>query len=119
VPGAGALGALLRGSDVGTGIGAAIKGELEWEAGPGENRDIEAAKKVIEVGGTAAQQVATMPPNAPPQAAVEAVRSAAQQQGISADGGVSQQGPSGGMADTSTASGTWYRRGRTIIVVGL
>jgi hypothetical protein len=119
VPGLGALGLLMRGSDVGTAVGAAIKGELEWEIGPGDNRDIEAAKKVIQVGGTAAQQVATMPPNAPPQAAVEAVQSAAQQQGISADGGVSQQAPTGGMADSSIASGTWYRRGRTIIVVGL
>jgi hypothetical protein len=124
VPGLGALGLLSAGSDAGTAVGAAIKGELEWEGGPGDNRELEAAKKVIEVGGTAAQQVATMPPNAPPQAAVEAVQSAAQQQGISADGGsasggVSQPGPSGGMADTSSASGTWYRRGRTIVVVGL
>src|SRR5262249_47812997 len=110
---------LLPGSDVGAAVGAAVKGELEWEGGPGNNRDVEAAKKVIAVGGTAAQQVATMPPNAPPQAAVEAVQSAAQQQGSWADGGVAQQGPSGGMADASSASGTWYRRGRTIIVVGL
>jgi len=119
VPGLGALGVLLPGSDVGAAVGAAIKGELEWESGPGDNRNMEAAKKVMDVGGTAAQQVATLPPNAPPQAAVEAMQSSAQQHGISTDGGVSQQTPSGVMADTSSASGTWYRRGRTIIVVGL
>ena len=65
----------------------AIKSELECEGVPTENRDVEAAKKVIEVGGVAAQQVAAMPPNAPPQAAVDAVQSAAQQQGVATGGG--------------------------------
>jgi hypothetical protein len=114
VPGLGALG-LLRGGGVGTALGAAIKSELDWEGGPDDKHDVEAAKKVLAVGGNAAQQVAAMPPNAPPQAAVEAVQSAAQQQGVSADSSPAQPGRS----DSPLASGTWYRRGRTIIVVGL
>ena len=115
----GVISSLVPAGGAGTDVGAAIKGELEWEGVPTETRDIEAAKKVIEVGGAAAQQVATMPPNAPPQAAVEALQTAAQQQGISAGGGAAPAGPNGSMADTSATSGRWYRRGRTIIVVGL
>jgi hypothetical protein len=122
VPGLGGLiGSPLAPGGVGSEVGAAIRGELEWEGTPNENRDVEAAKKVIQVGGVAAQQVATMPPNAPPQAVVDAVKSAAQQQGISTGGAqTAQPSPNGGMGgDTSTASGQWFRRGRSIVVVGL
>jgi hypothetical protein len=103
---------------VGGDVGTAIKGELEWEGVPTENRDVEAAKKVIEVGGAAAQQVAAMPPNAPPQAAVDAVQSAAQQQGISP--AAAPPGADGAPTpDSQPTSGQWYRRGRTIVIVGL
>jgi len=114
----GVVSSLLPAAGAGADVGAAIKSELEFEGVPTENRDVEAAKKVIEVGGAAAQQVAAMPPNAPPQAAVDAVQSAAQQQGIPT-GGAAQPGPNGGMSDTSATSGQWYRRGRTIVIVGL
>jgi hypothetical protein len=114
----GLIGSPLAARGVGAGVGAAIKGELEWEGAPAENRDVEAAKRVIEVGGAAAQQVAAMPPNAPPQAAADAVQSAAQQQGISTGG--APPGPNGGgMGDSQPTSGQWFRRGRSIVVVGL
>jgi len=108
---------LIPTGDPGADVGAAIKSELEYEGVPTENRDVEAAKKVIEVGGAAVQQVAAMPPNAPPQAAVDAVQSAAQQQGVPTGG--PQPGPGGGMTDSQATSGQWYRRGRTIVIVGL
>src|SRR5262245_3100860 len=109
VPGLGGLlGSELGAGGIGSVVGAAIKDQLEWEGG--ENRDVEAAKKVIQVGGVAAQQVAMMPPNAPPQAVVDAVQSAAQQQGVSTGGAQpAQSGPNGGMGgDTSAASGQWF-----------
>jgi hypothetical protein len=107
----GVVSSLIPAGGAGADVGAAIKSELEFEGVPTENRDVEAAKKVIEVGGVAAQQVAAMPPNAPPQAAVDALQSAAQQQGVPAGGP-----PSG---DSQPTSGEWYRRGRTIVIVGL
>ena len=112
----GVVSSLIPAGGAGSDVGAAIKSELEYEGVPTENRDVEAAKKVIEVGGTAAQQVAAMPPNAPPQAAVDAVQSAAQQQGV-APGPPAP--PAGGPPDPGATSGQWYRRGRTIVIVGL
>lgn len=112
----GVVSSLISSGGAGSDVGAAIKSELEYEGVPAENRDVEAAKKVIEVGGAAAQQVAAMPPNAPPQAAVDAVQSAAQQQGVAS----SPPGPTAGDApDSGATSGQWYRRGRTIVIVGL
>jgi hypothetical protein len=111
----GVVSSLIPSGGAGSEVGFAIKNELEFEGVPAENRDVEAAKKVIEVGGTAAQQVAAMPPNAPPQAAVDAVQSAAQQQGIPPG----PPAPSGNAPDSGATSGQWYRRGRTIVIVGL
>jgi len=113
----GVVSSLIPSGGAGSEVGFAIKNELEFEGVPTENRDVEAAKKVIEVGGAAVQQVAAMPPNAPPQAAVDAVQSAAQQQGVPTGG--PQPGPAGGMTDSQATSGEWYRRGRTIVIVGL
>jgi hypothetical protein len=115
----GVVSSLIPADGVGADVGAAIKGELEWEGVPTENRDVEAAKKVIEVGGDAAKQIAAMPPNAPPQAAVDAVQKAAQQQGVSPGGDAGQPGPNGSTGATGATSGQWYRRGRTIVIVGL
>ena len=115
----GVVSSLIPAGGAGTDVGDAIKSELEYEGVPAENRDVEAAKKVIEVSGAAAQQVAAMPPNAPPQAAVDAVQAAAQQQGIATGGGSPQSAPNGGMTGSGATSGQWYRRGRTIVIVGL
>jgi|KBSSwiStaDraftv2_1062776.scaffolds.fasta_scaffold565236_2 hypothetical protein len=112
----GVVSSLIPDGGTGAEVGAAIQSELEYEGVPAENRDVEAAKKVIEVGGAAAQQVAAMPPNAPPQAAVDAVQSAAQQQGVAS---APPAPPSGGSPDSGATSGQWYRRGRTIVIVGL
>lgn len=112
----GVVSSLIPAGGAGSDVGAAIKSELEYEGVPTENRDVEAAKKVIEVGGTAAQQVAAMPPNAPPQAAVDAVQSAAQQQGVATG---PPAPPAGAPPDPGATSGQWYRRGRTIVIVGL
>ena len=60
-----------------------------------------------------------MPPNAPPQAAVDAVQTAAQQQGVSTGGDAGQPGPNGGTPATGLPADQWYRRGRTIVIVGL
>ena len=113
----GVIGPPWSGANAGADVGAAIKSELEFEGAPGADRNVEAARKVIEVSGTAAQQLAAMPPNAPPQAADDAMQLAAQQQGIPTGG--TQPGPDGTMADTPGTSGEWFRRGRTIVVVGL
>ncbi len=86
---------------------------------PAENRAIEAAKKIIEVGGTAAQQVASMPPNAPPQAAIEAVRSSAEQQGISPEASNLVR-TAARAAPLPLSAVRWYRQGRkSIVIVGL
>jgi hypothetical protein len=107
-------GAILPGA--GAAAGQAISDALEAEGVPAENRDIEAAKKIVEVGGNAAKQLAALPPNTSPQAATDAVNSALQQQGITPPAGSSQNGLSAG-SDTTT--GRWYRQGSKIIVEGL
>ena len=101
----------------GSEVGAAIMSELDWEGVPEDSRDVEAAKKVIEVGGAAAQQVAALPPNAPPQAAAQALQSAAAQQGIATDATAAEP-PSSGGAGPAT-SGRWIRRGRSIVLIGI
>jgi len=101
IPGVGTL--------IGRGVGTAISNALEMEGVQGEDREFETAKKLVEVGGAAAQQVASMPPNAPPQAAVQAVRSAMQQHGIAL--------PQGGQRHR--LGGRWYRRGNRIVLVGV
>jgi len=53
----GVVSSLIPDGGTGAEVGAAIQSELEYEGVPAENRDVEAAKKVIEVGGAAAQQV--------------------------------------------------------------
>jgi hypothetical protein len=110
-------GAVLPGG--GAAAGQAISDALEAEGGPVETRDVEVAKKVVEVSGTAAQQVASLPPDAPPRAANDAVNSALQQQGMAPPTGAGQNGGTAGGGDTATATGRWYRQGRKLIVVGL
>ena len=53
------------------------------------------------------------------RAAVDAVQKAAQQQGVSPGGDAGQPGPNGNTGATGATSGQWYRRGRTIVIVGL
>jgi hypothetical protein len=114
VPGLGVALNMIPAAGIGGPAGAAIKDAVESEGASGSEADVEAAKKLIAVGGSAAQQVAALPANAAPQAAAQAVQSAMQQQGIpsAADGA-----PAG--ADTRPTSGEWYRQGRSIVVVGL
>ena len=110
----GALGSFIPipgvGTAIGTAVGGAIGNALEMEGIQGEDREFDAAKKLVQVGGTAAQQVASLPPNAPPQAAVQAVRSAMQKAGI---------GSPGAGGGRPGASGRWFRRGRRIVLVGV
>jgi hypothetical protein len=110
-------GAILPGA--GAAAGQAIGDALELEGVPAENRDIEAAKKLIEVGRAAAQEVASLPPTATPKDAAVAVDSAMQQQGVTPPANDSQTGGSVANGDTSTATGRWYKQGSRIIVVGL
>jgi hypothetical protein len=110
-------GAILPGA--GAVAGQAITEALEMEGVPTENRDIEAAKRLIAVGGMAAQEVASLPPTASPKDAAVAVDSALQQQNAAPPAIGGQDGGSAPPADTSTTTGRWYREGRKIIVVGL
>lgn len=117
----GALGSFIPipgvGTAIGTAAGRAIGNALEMEGVQGEDREVEAAKKFVQVAGTAAQKVASMPPNAPPQAAAQAVRSALQQQGIAPPGGPAQGGAMRKPGPRKT--GRWFRHGRQIILVGV
>ena len=105
-------GAVLPGA--GAVAGKAISDALEMEDVPAENRDVETAKKVVAVTGTAVKQVASLPPDAPARTANDAVNAGLQQQGITPP---PADGQNGGTGDTAT--GQWYRQGRRIIVVGL
>jgi hypothetical protein len=104
-----------RAPQVGSQVGTAIRSELDWEGVPADSHDIEAAKKIIAIGGSAARELAQQPPNAPPQAVVDAVQNAAQQQGVPANP-PPQDAPA---PPEPSTSGTWVRRGRTIVLEGL
>lgn len=106
---------------VGTNVGTAIRSEVDWEGAPADARDVETAKKVIEVGAKAAQQVATMPPNAPVQAVADAVQNSANQMGIPTEqgSGSGDRGSGGAVGTSAPTSGRWFRRGRTIVITGL
>lgn len=120
ISGVPALGGLFRSRSrapqIGSDVGAAVRSELDWEGVPADSHDIEAAKKIIAIGGSAARELAQQPPNAPPQAVVDAVQNAAQQQGVPANVPAPQDAPSPAEPPTS---GRWFRRGRTIVLEGL
>lgn len=100
---------------VGTAVGTAISDALEVGGIPAETRDVAAAKMLLEVAGTAGVQVSALPPNAPPHVAVDAVQQAAQQHGVTPGGDSAPADARAGAGD----SGSWYRRGRSIVIVGL
>jgi hypothetical protein len=121
ISGVPALGGLFksrsRGPQIGSDVGAAIRSELDWEGVPADGRDIEAARKIIAIGGGAARELAQQPPNAPPQAVTDAVQNAAKQEGVPAN--VPPPSPDTPPPSESTTSGQWFRRGRTIVIEGL
>jgi hypothetical protein len=99
---------------IGTVLGGAIKSELDWEGVPGDSQDIAAAKKLIAIAGRAAQEVESeLPPDAPKEAVGEKVQDVAQQQGV-ATPPQDTPAPTGALT-----SGSWTRRGRTIVIEGL
>ncbi len=101
---------------IGTLVGGAIKSELDWEGLPGERQDIEAAKKVIAIAGSAAREIEhDLAPDAPKQAVDEKVQTVAQQHGV-ATPPPAQDMPAPAEPPTS---GRWIRRGRSIVIEGL
>jgi hypothetical protein len=123
----GALGSFIPipgvGTAVGTALGGALSRALEAEGIQGEENEFEAARRFVQVAGTALQNAASAPPNANPQAvAVKAVKAAIQQTAGGAAGGfpISASMATGGAgAGAASRSGRWFRRGRKIVLVGV
>lgn len=104
------------GTAVGGMVGKAISDRLELEGLSGED-EVEAAKKFVQIAGTAAQTAASAPPNVPPpQAAMQAVKAAVQGGPSGAAQAGAQQGAG---ANAGSRSGRWFRRGRRIVLVGV
>jgi hypothetical protein len=135
LPAAGAaLGSIVPG--VGTAIGGTLASAagkalgLELEGLSPEDREFEIARRFVRLAGDAILEAESAPPNAPPQAVAQnAINSAAQKHAPGlVGGGVPGQRTGGpGMAGAGMAGGgprranrgTWVRRGRVIILVGV
>lgn len=115
----GALGSFIPIPGVGTALGTAagnmaaglLGNELEFI--PEDELELEVAKKVVKIAGTAAQKAASAPPTAKSTVVAKKAMAAA----------VKQHAPNlTSAASASTASrrtGKWIRRGRKIVLMGV
>jgi len=117
------------GSMVAPGIGTAIGSSLAPTAGQmfgleleglsAEDQEFEVARRLVRLGVDAAQKSASIAPSVPPsQAAKTALIEAAKKH---APGLLTQGGAPAGISVPSAwqQSGTWFRRGRRIILLGV
>jgi hypothetical protein len=111
----GPLGGMI-GSKLGSMVSNAL--EAETEGMSLEDREVEMAKRYVRFAATAARQAAAMPSSVSPQAAARAAVVAAARRMVSASGG-----GVGGVGRSPVVGaeqhGTWLRRGRRIIVLGV
>ncbi len=116
----GALGSFIPipgvGTAVGRALGSAVSKALEVEVGElaHEDSELEVARRFVRVASAAGQNVSALPPSADTKSAVvQALRGAVRSQLPNAN-----LGAFGGKPATRP-SGTWMRRGRTIVVIGV
>ena len=121
----GALGSVVA-PGLGTAIGGALGSaagnllETELEGLSHEDRELEVAKRFVNLANASIANAAAMPPTANPAAAAQqAIVSAAQQlSGAGSVGGLTQQARSGARGFRARRAGRWIRRGRTIVLLG-
>jgi uncharacterized protein (DUF697 family) len=121
----GALGSFIPIPGVGTAVGSALGSaaskllEVDLEGMNPEDQEFELARRFVRMASTAAAKAASAPTDADPKtAAVQAVKSAAQQlgstQGQSATAATTLRPPAGGRR----SRGRWFRRGNNIVLIG-
>jgi hypothetical protein len=122
----GALGSFIPIPGVGTAVGSALgstvskalEAELELEGVSPEDKEFEAARRVVRVAAAAARQAALVRPEADPAAAAKAAVVAAARRHLPGLATPSAVGaPS--IAVGSGRSGRWIRRGRKIVLLGV
>jgi hypothetical protein len=92
-------------------VGGLFGGELE--SMPQNEREFEAARRVVRLASTAAQDLAAAPPSPNPQAAaMQAIQSAAQKLGLAG-----QPMAMAGM-EPARDHGRWVRRGNQLVIYG-
>ncbi len=113
----GALGTMIPIPGVGTAVGSALGGalskalELEYGELQQEDREFEVARSIVRIAGTAAQNFQPPPPGGNVQAAVQSAIANAARQHL-------PNFALPGTSKPSRTSGTWVRRGGTLVVVG-
>lgn len=121
----GALGSFIPIPGVGTAIGSALGGalgkalEMEFAGMELEDQELELARRIVRIAGSAAQQAAQAAPNQDPQAAMKVALVAAAHRHVphlakSRAAGFIPSRPRSG----SALSGRWFRRGGNIVVQG-
>jgi len=115
-----ALGSAIPIPGVGTAIGAmagkALANALEFEGGPGEDREFEVAQNVVRLAAHAAQRALHAPPHANANAvAMQAIKGALRTVQSEVGAGPAPAAP----AAAAGQSGRWVRRGNTIVLLGV
>jgi len=106
------------GSKLGSMVSKAL--EVEMEGMSLEDREFEMARRYVRFAATAARQAAAIPPNVSPQAAARAaVVTAARRLAPAAVGRISSVGGPAGVGPSAQQRGSWLRRGRKIILLGV
>ncbi len=121
----GALGSFIPIPGVGTALGSALGGalskalELEFGELETEEQELEVARRVVRIAGTAARQAALADPDTDPQIAVKnALMAAARRHVPNLPASVTGSGLMTGGTRGHGQTGRWIRQGRTIVVLG-
>jgi hypothetical protein len=127
-----ALGNLIApgvGGAIGSKLAGAVGQALELEGMSPQDREFEAARRIVRLAGEAAKTAAQIPPTVPPvQAARTALVQAAQQVAPALAGVIAQaatttvgngRAAAGGAGLAGAQTGRWVRRGNRILLLGV